>query len=227
MLGTFFNVLMIMIGSTVGSVFKKGIPDKANHALMTAMGLAVMMLGINTSVQKMPHSQYPVLFIASMALGALIGSLLDLDDRFNRLLARGKGGSQLGQGLSTAILLFCIGTLSIVGPMEAALHQDYTFLFTNGTLDLITSMVLASTFDIGIILTAPVLLCWQGSLYLLAKLLQGAISTPLLTEISIVGGVLIFASGVNILGLAKIKTLNLLPALLIPPLFFLGMSWFH
>lgn len=229
MIGTLFNVLMIIIGSTVGAVFKRGIPASAHHALMTAMGLAVMVLGINTAVQKMPHSHYPVLFLASMALGVLIGSGLDLDGHFNHLLGKaGNSGSNLGEGLSTAILLFCIGTLSIVGPMEAALKQDYTFLFTNGTLDLITSMVLASTFGIGIMLAAPVLFCWQGGIYLIALLLRGAISSALLTEISIVGGILIFASGVNLLGLAKIKTLNLLPALAIPPLFFGVLTlWQH
>ncbi|WP_203624663.1 DUF554 domain-containing protein [Lacticaseibacillus sp. 866-1] len=229
MIGTLFNVTMIIIGSSVGALFKRGIPNSAHHALMTAMGLAVMMLGINTSIQKMPQSHYPVLFIASMALGVLIGSGLDLDGRFNHLLSSAsKSGSNLSEGLSTAILLFCIGTLSIVGPMEAALKQDYTFLFTNGTLDLITSMVLASTFGIGIMLAAPVLLCWQGGIYLIALLLRGAISSALLTEISIVGGVLIFASDVNLLGLAKIKTLNLLPALAIPPLFFGVLAlWSH
>ncbi|MFD1392477.1 DUF554 domain-containing protein [Lacticaseibacillus jixianensis] len=221
MIGTLFNVTMILTGSAVGALFKRGIPESAHHALMTAMGLAVIMLGINTSLQKMPHTRYPVLFIASMAIGVLIGNALDLDGRFNRLLSRaGSSGSNLGEGLATGILLFCIGTLSIVGPMEAALKQDYTFLFTNGTLDLITSMVLASTFGFGIALAAPVLFCWQGSIYLIALLLRGAISPALLTEISIVGGVLILASGLNILGVAKIKTINLLPALAIPPLFF-------
>ncbi|WP_179396058.1 DUF554 domain-containing protein [Lacticaseibacillus absianus] len=220
MWGTLFNVAMIIIGSAIGASFNRGLNARYQAGLMQAMGLAVMLLGANTTLQNMPKSRYPVLFLASMAIGALIGQWLDLEGRFDHLLHRGDRPSALAEGLSTGILLFCIGTLSIVGPMEAALHHDYTFLFTNGTLDLITSIVLASTFGLGMMLAAPVLFVWQGSIYLIALLLRGALSAALITELSVVGGILIFASGVNILGLKKISTLNLLPALVVPPLFF-------
>ncbi|MCA5011003.1 DUF554 family protein, partial [Clostridioides difficile] len=94
-------------------------------------------------------SSFPVLFIISLAAGSLFGARLNLVERFDRVVARFSKGD-LGQGLSTAILLFCIGTLSILGPMESALHGDNTYLFTNATLDFVTSMVLASTYGIGI-----------------------------------------------------------------------------
>ncbi|WP_010621155.1 DUF554 domain-containing protein [Paucilactobacillus suebicus] len=218
MIGTFFNTGMIICGSIIGSLFKRGLNEKYHQILMQALGLAVVLLGINTTVSHMGDSKYPVLFIVSLALGGVIGQLLNLEERFDRLLGHfsSPNSSNLAQGLSTAILLFCIGTLSIIGPIEAALKHNYTYLFTNGMLDGITSMVLASTFGIGIIVASLVLFCWQGGIYALSILMQGAISGDLITELSVVGGVLILASGINILKIAEIHTLNLLPALVMP-----------
>ena len=156
MLGTIVNVGCIAVGSIIGSVFKKGINEKHQEALFNAMGLAALGLGINSVVQNMPNSTYPVLFIVSLALGSLIGSVIDLNGRFQSLADKLSVG-QLSKGLSTGILLFCIGTLSILGPINSALYGDHTYLFTNATLDLVTSMVLASTYGIGMILTAAVL----------------------------------------------------------------------
>lgn len=218
MLGTIVNTATILTGSVIGSVFKKGIKEKHQNALFTAMGLAAAGLGINSVVQNMPKSNYPVLFIVSLALGSLIGTVLELDTRFQKLADRFSVG-QLSKGLSTGILLFCIGTLSILGPIQSALYGDNTYLFTNATLDLVTSMVLASTYGIGMVLTAPVLFCWQGSIYLLAKLLGPFMTGEMMTELSIVGGFLIASSGISILGIKDCKTMNMLPALVIPVIF--------
>ncbi|WP_461242865.1 DUF554 domain-containing protein [Secundilactobacillus muriivasis] len=226
MIGTIFNTIMIIVGSTVGSIFKRGLKPQYHDILMQALGLAVVGLGLNATIQHMPDSHYPVLFIVSLALGGLIGQWLDLEGRFDRGLARFSGKSNLAEGLSTAILLFCIGTLSIVGPIEAALKHDYTYLMTNGMLDGITSMVLAASFGIGIMIAAAVLFIWQGSIYLLATLMHAAISNALLNEISIVGGILILASGLSILEIKKVHTLNLLPSLAVPPLFFIALALF-
>lgn len=225
MLGTIVNTAAILTGSTLGGCLKKGISDRRKTALFDAMGLAVCALGIHNICKFMPQSDYPVLFLVSLAAGALIGSCLNLSDRFDRLIARFSGSGNLAEGISTAVLLFCIGTLSILGPIESALHHDNTFLFTNSVLDFITSAVLASTYGFGIAAAAGVLFCWQGSLFLLAKLAGPFLSTALLCEVSILGGILIFSSGLSILGIKKIKTLDLLPALLIPPaaLFLLGL----
>ncbi|NUU60410.1 DUF554 domain-containing protein [Paenibacillus agri] len=226
MLGTAFNVLMIILGSIIGSVFKKGIKNEYQDILMNAMGLAALALGMNTIVQHMPDSKYPVLFIVSLALGALIGQKINLEEKFNNLVSKFSKGN-LAEGLSTAILLFCIGSLSILGPVEAALKGDYTYLFANGMLDFITSIVLASTFGLGIALAALVLFCWQGSIYLIAKLIENSLNADLMNEISIIGGILILCSGLSILGIKKMKTLNLLPALAIPPLMFLIIFVFN
>ena len=149
MIGTLFNTCMILVGSIVGSLLKKGLKETQQRILFDAMGLSALGIGINSIVNHMPDSQYPVLFIVSLAVGSIIGTGLDIDAKFQHIVDA-RGGSGLGQGLSTAILLFCIGTLSILGPMQSALYGDETFLFTNGTLDLVTSMVLASTYGIGI-----------------------------------------------------------------------------
>lgn len=224
MIGTIFNTCTILIGSVIGSLFRRSISEKHQKVLFDAMGLAAAGLGINAIVNHMPDSKYPVLFIVSLALGSLLGSILDLDKRFQSLTAR-SGSSTLGQGLSTAILLFCIGTLSILGPIQSSLYGDHTYLFTNGTLDLVTSMVLASTYGIGIAAAAPVLFLWQGSIYLFAGSLESFISPEFMTELSIVGGFLIAASGISILKIKEFKTMNLLPSLLIPIAFFLIKSF--
>ena len=218
MIGTIANTCTILLGSIIGSVFKKSIKKEHQDALFTAMGLAATGLGINAVVQNMPNSSYPVLFIASLAIGSLLGTIIDIDSHFQHLADRLSVG-QLSRGLSTGILLFCIGTMSILGPINAALNQDYTYLFTNATLDFVTSMVLASTYGIGMVLTAPVLFCWQGSIYLLAKLLGNFMSADMLTELSIVGGFLIASSGISILNIKNIKTMNMLPALAVPIVF--------
>lgn len=143
-----------------------------------------------------------------------------MESKFKALVNKYSKGN-LAEGLSTAILLFCIGTLSILGPVEAALNGDYSYLLANGMLDGITSIVLASTFGIGIAIAGIVLFIWQGSIYLITILMENSINNDLLNELTIVGGILILASGLSILGIKKCNTLNLLPSLIIPPFIFL------
>lgn len=226
MLGTVVNTLCIIIGSIGGSLMKKGIKPHYQHGLYNAMGLCALVLGINATIRYMPQSEYPVLFIVCLAGGSLLGYMLDLSGRFDRMVKNFSKSSRsnLGQGLSTAILLFCIGPLSMLGPVESALHNDNTFLFTNATLDIVTSMVLASTYGIGIIWSAAVLFLWQGAFYLTAVISASAISNQLIAELSIVGGILIASSGLAILGIKDCKSLNLLPALLLPIIFFMIKS---
>ena len=223
MLGTIVNTGTILTGSIIGSIIKKGIKEEYQGALFNAMGLAATGLGINAVVQNMPKSNYPVLFIISLAAGSLLGTILDLDGKFQRMSAKFSFG-KLGEGLSTGILLYCIGTLSILGPVNSALYGDHTYLFTNATLDLVTSAVLASTYGIGMILAAPVLFLWQGAIYCLALMLGNFMTADMMTEISIVGGFLIASSGLSILGIKNCKTLNKLPCLLVPVLWFAIIS---
>ena len=226
MIGTITNAATILTGSVIGSVVKKGIKEEYQGALFDAMGLAAAAVGINSLVSNMPDSQYPVLFIVSLAIGSLVGTVLDIDGRFKRLTGK-FSKSNLGEGLATAILLFCIGTLSILGPIESALNNNHTLLFTNATLDFVSSMVLASTYGIGIAFAAVVLFVWQGAIYMGAGLLSPCLSDGLLTEISIIGGILIATSGLSILKIKDCKTLNMLPSLLVPAVWFVIVEVFR
>lgn len=261
MIGTIVNTTAIILGSCIGATLKRGIKTEYQQVVFVGIGLCSIALGLNACVRYLPKSHYPVLFILSMALGGVVGTTLNLSDRFSRIIDRKKSSEQaetatgyttgditgnitgyitennitedtlkqvhnsekprLSEGLSTAILLFCIGTFSMLGPVNSAILDDNTYLYTNATLDFVTSMVIASSYGYGIMLAAPVLFCWQGMFYLVAKLSAEAISSDLITELSIIGGLLIMASGLSILKLKDCKTLNLLPALVVPVLFFL------
>ena len=228
MLGTIVNTCTIIVGSIAGAVMNRGIKEKYKETLYTALGLACLGIGLNAVISNFGKSEYPVLFIVSIALGSVIGTALNLDGRFANLInKRSKNknkNTNLADGLSTAILLYCIGPLAKLGPVISALKGDNTFLFTNATLDLVTSAVFASTYGIWVILAAPVLFCWQGMFYLVAKVSSTAISEALMAELLIVGGLMIVASGLSLLKLKDCKTLNMLPSLLIPVIWFLAKS---
>ncbi len=229
MIGTIVNTCTIIIGSIAGAVLNRGIKEKYKDVLYTGLGLASLAIGLNATVSNFSKSEYPVLFIVSIALGGVIGTALDIDGRFHRLVDRfdhsksggeGKSKNNLAQGLSLAILLYCIGPLSMLGPVISALNGDNTFLFTNATLDLVSSAVFASTYGIGVIAAAAVLFCWQGAFYLVASISADAVSDALMAELLIVGGLMIVASGLSLLKLKDCKTLNMLPALLVPIVWF-------
>lgn len=216
MVGTLVNVGTIVAGSLIGGLFRRVMNEKISEGLMSAMGLAAFGLGLNAVVQNMPKSRYPVLFIVSLALGCVIGTLLQLDSRIGALTQRKNGDGKLGQGIIAGCLIFCVGTLSILGPVQSALYADHTYLFTNASLDFVTSMVLAAAYGPGIALCAAVLFLWQGSIYLLTKLAGSFITDTMMTELSVVGGFLIAMSGLSIMKLRDFHTLNYLPALLVP-----------
>lgn len=231
MVGTIVNIATIIVGSIIGSLLHRGIKDKYKEVLYTGLGLASLAIGLNATISHFSQSEYPVLFIVSLAIGGVVGTALNIDGRFKRLVDKfskqGEGNkNRLADGLATAILLYCIGPLSMLGPVISALKDDHTFLFTNATLDFVSSMVFASTYGIGMILAAPVLFCWQGMFWLVARLSASAISDALMAELLIVGGLLITGSGLSLLQLKDCRTLNLLPALLIPILWFLIRSFF-
>ena len=237
MIGTIVNAGCILVGSLVGGTLKKVMSDRLNEALYAAMGLAALVLGAQSAISNMPNSSYPVLFIFSLAAGGAVGTALKLNERVEKASSKDEDSvsreasgakSRMAEGLVTGCLLFCIGALSILGPVQSALQGDNTYLFTNAMLDLVTSAVLASTYGVGMAFAAPVLFLWQGAIYCLTLLVGDFITTSMMTELSVVGGCLIMMSGFGILGLKDFKTLNFLPALLIPVLWcllapYLGM----
>lgn len=234
MLGTIINTVTILVGGAFGAQAREGIGEKYKAAMFEALGLACLVLGTNAALPNMSKSEYPVMFILSLALGGIIGTRLDLAGRIDRLNARlnARHGDENNRinGLVTGLLLYCIGTFSIVGPVLSALSPSHgwvlgesanTFLYTNATLDLVTSAVLAASFGWIMLLAAPVLLCWQGMFYAIAYYFGEAMPEPMRVELSIVGGVLIISSGLGILGIKDCKTVNLLPSLLVPVVFYL------
>lgn len=220
MFGTIVNAAAIICGSVIGATLRKGLREAWQNAMLGAMGLAATALGVSTIAKNMPESSYPVLFIVSLGVGSVLGTALRLEERFTAF-AESRGKTKLGKGLSAAVLLFCIGTLSILGPIESALRGDHTFLLTNATLDFITSLALGASYGYGIALAAPILFAWQGAIYLGAGALSGFLTPALLIEISVLGGILIFSTGLSILKIGEFKTMNMLPALLVPPVWFL------
>ena len=231
MIGTIVNTATIIVGTIVGSLLHRGIKEKYKTMLYDALGLASLAIGLNATITNFPKSEYPVLFIVSLAVGGIIGTRLDINGRFHRMVERrqkrqqegadGMRRGSLADGLATAILLYCIGPLSMLGPVISALKGDHTFLFTNATLDFVSSTIFASTYGMGMILAAPVLFCWQGMFYAIAHISSTAISDALMAELLIVGGLMITGSGLSLLHLKDCKVLNLLPALLVPVAWFL------
>jgi uncharacterized membrane protein YqgA involved in biofilm formation len=220
MIGTLINVASIVSGSLIGLLLKRSIKQEYSSALFNALGLACLGLGFNACVTRMNDSEFPVLFIVSLAIGTLAGTSLSLDERLKQLMNK-KKDSTIAEGITTASLLYCIGTLSIVGPMMSALYGDNTFLITNATLDFVTSMVLAASYGIGVMWAAAVLFIWQGGIYGMTMLFGNLLSDSLIREVSIVGGMLIVCTGLSILKVKDCQTINMLPALLVPPLFFM------
>ena len=230
MIGTIVNTCTIVAGTLIGVVLHKGIKEKYKNVLYDALGLACFAIGLNAVVTNLPKSQYPVLFIAAMAIGSIVGVALDIDGRFHRLVDRKSSkdgqrasGTRLADGLATATLVYCIGPLSMLGPVISALEGDHTFLFTNATLDLVTATIFGSTYGLGMLLAAPVLFLWQGMFYGVALLSSTAVSDALVAERLIVGGLLITGSGLSLLRIKDCHVLNMLPALLVPPLWFIIM----
>lgn len=228
MIGTIVNTATIVVGTIIGTLLQRGVKDKYKEVLYTGLGLASLAIGLNATVSHFSKSEYPVLFIVSLAIGGVTGTALDIDGRFKRMVDKVKRSkdrsNNLANGLVTAILLYCIGPLSMLGPVVSALKDDHTLLFTNATLDFVSSMVFASTYGIGMILAAPVLFCWQGMFWLIAHMSSTAISDALMAELLIVGGLLITGSGLALLNLKDCKTLNLLPSLIVPVLWYLFIS---
>lgn len=233
MLGTILNTTTILIGSAFGALVRSGIGEKYKKVLFEGLGLCCLVLGMNAALPNMAKSEFPVLFILSIVIGGVIGTKLDLAGRLDRMNAKlnaKQGNNNALNGLVTGVLLFCIGTFSIVGPVLSYLSPSHgwdfnesanTFLYTNATLDLVSSAVLAASYGWIMLLAAPILFCWQGMFYMIAFVFGDGMPEPMRVELSIVGGVLIISSGISILGIKDIKTVNLLPSLLVPVVFYL------
>ena len=226
MLGVLVNVGTVLVGSLVGLFLKRGIPEKITEALMTGIGLCTVFIGISGALQ----GENTLVLILSMAIGTVIGTLLDIDKQLNRLAAyvearfkQKDGQVTVAEGFVTASLLFCVGAMTIVGSLQAGLIGDCETLYTKATLDLISSCVLAASLGIGVLLSDIFVFIFQGGLVLLAGLLAPFLTDYAIGEMTCAGSVLIIALGLNLIGVTKIKVANYLPVILIPPVLCLFM----
>lgn len=219
MFAIIINAVAVVVGSAIGALFRKSISEKYINVLNTAMGLCALVLGVNVAIENMQKTQYPVLFIFCLSMGGLLGTVLKLDQRMEST-TRKMSSSNLSQGITTAVLLCCVGTLAMMGPVMSALYGDDTYLMTAATLNLVTMIVVASSYGFGVVITSVIVLVWMSSIYGIAMLSRTFISEELIAEVSLVGGILIAASGLGVLHIKDCKTINLLPALFMPILFF-------
>ncbi len=221
MLGVLVNVCTVIAGSTIGMIFKKSISRKYSDAVMTGIGLCVILIGI----QGMLKGENVLVSIISMVIGALIGTAFDIDGKLNgvgdylssKIKKKEDDKSSVAEGFVTASLVFCIGAMTIIGSLEAGLKGDNTTLFTKSILDLFSSMMLSASLGIGVIFAAIFVFVFQGGIVILAGVLEPLLSDSAVAEITCVGSLMILALGLNLAGIAKIKVANYFPALILSP----------
>lgn len=223
MLGVLVNVITVIAGSCVGLLFKKGIPEKVSKAAMTGLGACTLYIGISGSL----CGENVLILIGSVVLGAICGTLLDIDGAINNLAQKvetrfKKEGQKasVAEGLVTATLLFCVGSMTVTGSIQAGLTGDNSVLITKATLDLVSSMMLASSLGIGVLLSAGSVFVIQGGLVLLAELIAPFMSTGAINEMTCAGSLVIVMIGTNLMGITKIKVADYLPAILFAPLIY-------
>ena len=227
MLGVLVNTVTVLLGSLIGLLCRKGIPEKIEKAVMTAIALCTLYIGIDGALA----GENVLVLIFSMVLGTALGALLDLDGGITRLgnfverRFRREEGVSVAEGFITASLLFCVGAMTIVGSLNAGLRGDNSMLFTKSLLDLCSSMMLAASLGVGVLCSAAFVFLFQGALVLLSQVLAPLLSEAAIAEITCAGSLMIVALGLNLLGLSKIKVANLLPAMLFAPLMLALYNW--
>lgn len=226
MLGTVVNTAAVLVGASIGLLIKKGIPKRIGDSLMKALGLCTIYIGISGAFK----GENTLVMIISMVLGTLIGEAIDIDKHVNsgvrkleNKFSKGKGENTIAQGFITASLLFCIGSMTIVGAMNAGLLGDNTMLYTKSTLDFCSSIIFGSTLGIGVLFAGGFVLVYQGGLTLLAIAAAPLLSTSVINEMTCVGSLVIIATGLNLLGITKLKLMNYIPAMFLPILLCLFM----
>ena len=223
MLGVIVNVITVLLGSFIGLLFKKGIPERVTKAAMIGLGACTLYIGISGSLV----GENTLILIVSVVLGAIVGTLMNIDGAINRLAGKveekfkkdGKGVS-VAEGLVSATLLFCVGSMTVTGSIQAGLTGDNSVLITKAMLDLVSSMMLASSLGIGVLLSSVAVFVIQGGLVLLAGLISPVMSAGAINEMTCAGSILIIMIGTNLMGITKIKVADFLPAILFAPVIY-------
>lgn len=232
MLGTIINVITVILGGTVGLLLKKSIKSEIMDNVMKAEGVAVLIIGMNGVLTNMLSVGEDVkivengglVLLISLALGAFVGEIIKLDDRINGLggwVEKRIKSDGFSKGFVSAFIIFCVGSMSIIGSINDGLSGDSSVLIVKSTLDFITAMVLASTMGIGVIFACVPLFVYQGLISLFASFIKPVIENypDMMIQFSMVGYAIIMCIGINFIAGQKIKTANLLPAMLVTVLY--------
>lgn len=227
MLGTIINVAAIILGGIIGLLFKKGLPQRLSDTITQGLGFGVMIIGISMALK----TQSIIIMLVSLLFGAILGELINIEKQLTRLgdtlESKIKGSdNNFSQGFVSASLLFCTGSMAIMGAIESGLTGTYSILLSKSLLDGIFSIIFASTMGIGVLFSAVPVFLYQGGITLLAGSIKTLLTSEMIIEMNAVGGILIFAIGINMLKIKNIKVGNLLPAILMPVIILLLMRLF-
>lgn len=218
MIAVVVNCLAVILGSTIGMILKKGLPERLGNTVFNGLALCVLYIGISGALS----GENVLITILSIALGAIIGEWIDIDGKINRLgnwleqkFKRG-GDIPVAQGFVTASLLFCVGAMSVVGSLQSGLSGNHETIFAKSLIDGIAAIVLASNLGFGVLLASGFILLYQGGITLFAQFLQPFLTTSVVNEMTCVGSLLIIAIAFNMLKITDIKVMNYIPAIFIP-----------
>jgi uncharacterized protein len=215
-IGTLINALAIIVGSILGTLLHRAIPDKIKAIVFQALGLASLVMGVQMALKL----ENILALIFSLLIGGIAGELLDLEGRLEKLgdVLKGRiksGNQKFTEGFVAASLLFTVGAMSTLGAINEGISGDRTLLYTKSMLDAFASLAFASTYGIGVLFSAGPVLLYEGSLTLLASGAQGILTASVINQLTAVGGVMIMGIGFNLLEIKKIRVINLLPALVV------------
>jgi uncharacterized membrane protein YqgA involved in biofilm formation len=225
MFGTIINALAIIAGSLLGLFFRKGIADNYREIIMSGISLSVVLIGIKSAL----GSDNLLIVIFSIVIGALIGEFLRIEERLEQLgrflekkvASKSDDSSSFVRGFVTASLVFCVGSMAIVGSLESGLTGNHQTLFAKSVLDGITSIVFASAMGLGVLFSSFAVLLYQGMITLAAVFMKSYLVPETITHMSSVGGLLIMAIGLNMLKVTTIRVGNLLPGIFLPLVYYL------
>lgn len=226
MTGTLVNAAAVIIGGLIGLILKKGIKEAYTDGINKVLGLSVLIIGLNGVISNMftvsdgkLSSSGELLLIVFLVVGTLIGEMLKLDDRFSRFC---KGietkfkSEGFASGFINGTVLFCVGAMSIIGSINDGLTGDSSILLVKSALDFVNAIIFGATLGYGVIFVFIPIIIYQGGISLLAGALSGILQGELLTQICMVGYAIIMAIGLNFILVKKFKTLNMVPALILP-----------
>ena len=233
-LGTIVNVCVIIAGGIAGLFVKNGIPQRFKDTIMQAIGLSVLIIGISGALQgiyKVVNGgsldrQYIMTMIFSLVIGGIAGELINIEDKLDRAGSWfqkkfAKSDGNFVEGFITASLIYCVGAMSIVGSLEDGLMGNPGTLFAKSILDGISSIIFSATMGIGVLLSAVPVFIYQGAITLLSGFIRPWLTDIVVSQMSLVGSILIMAIGFNVLDIKKIKVGNLLPAMFVPLLYYI------